>query len=472
MAAGPTRSRAAAGRAAAVIAPARRAATEVTSAVDAGRLDLATALADAQAGLADPRDRALLTDLATGVQRWRLSLDFAIHALTRRQPADLDPEVRAALRLGLYQLQHADRLPASAVVHDAVEIVKRGRTRSAAGLVNAVLRRVAREGPPSLPEPPRVAIDHPDWRPQALAYLAVAHSHPAWLVERWLDRFGFEATEAWLRYDNVPADVTIWPLGPGEPAERPAEGLAFETLPGAPTRFVPGGRVLARGSDAMPLLRNGEAYAQDEASAAVAAVGTAVGRGRVLDACASPGGKTLAMLSLRRTGATLIASDLRARRVALLADTLRRVDDAVPVLRSDARQLPFAGTIDTLLIDAPCSGLGTLRREPDLRWRRSPGDQPAQVTLQRALVDEGLRVLAAGGRLIYATCSSEPEENEQLVADVLAARPDWQLVDLRTTRMPASMAPLLAADGTLRTWPHVHGLDAFYAAVLERREAR
>jgi 16S rRNA (cytosine967-C5)-methyltransferase len=447
-----------------VIAPARRAATEVTSAVDAGRLDLASALAEAHSALADPRDRALLTDLATGVQRWRLALDFAIHALTRRQPADLDPEVRATLRLGLYQLQHADRLPPSAVVHDAVEIVKRGRTRSAAGLVNAVLRRVVREGPPRLPEPPRVAVDHPQWRSQALAYLAVAHSHPHWLVERWLERFGFEATEAWVRYDNTPADVTIWPLRLAGAAEGPAIG----DLAGAPTRFVQGGRVLERGSDAMSLLRRGEAFAQDEASAAVAAVGIAIGRGRVLDACASPGGKTLAMLSLRQEGAVLVANDLRARRVALLADTLRRTQAAVPVLRADARHLPFTGTIDTLLVDAPCSGLGTLRREPDLRWRRTPGDQPALVALQRALVDEGLRVLAPGGRLIYATCSSEPEENEQLVAGVLADRPEWRLVDLAATRLPDSMRPLLNADGTLRTWPHAHGLDAFYAAVVQR----
>ena len=211
-----------------MIAPARRAATEVLVAIDAGRFDLPTALAQAHPGLADVRDRALLTELATGVQRWRLTLDFAIHALTGRQPADLDPDVRATLRLGLYQLQHGSRLPASAVVNDAVEIVKRGPTRSASGMVNAVLRRVVREGWPRLPEPPRVAVEDPQWRAQAVAYLAIAHSHPAWLVERWLDRFGFEAVERWVRYDNEPADVTLWPLGDG-----PGE------LAGTTTRFVP-----------------------------------------------------------------------------------------------------------------------------------------------------------------------------------------------------------------------------------------
>lgn len=444
-----------------MIAPARRAATEVLVAIDAGRFDLPTALAQAHPGLADVRDRALLTELATGVQRWRLTLDFAIHALTGRQPADLDPDVRATLRLGLYQLQHGSRLPASAVVNDAVEIVKRGPTRSASGMVNAVLRRVVREGWPRLPEPPRVAVEDPQWRAQAVAYLAIAHSHPAWLVERWLDRFGFEAVERWVRYDNEPADVTLWPLGDG-----PGE------LAGTTTRFVPGGTVLASGREAIEPIRKGLAYAQDEASAAVGVASGVVARGRVLDACAAPGGKTLALRPWLPAGAHVIANDLRSRRVALLAATLARAGAPVPVVRSDARALPFAGTIDTLLIDAPCSGLGTLRRDPDVRWRRTAADLPVMATLQRTLVEEGLRALAPGGRLIYATCSSEPEENESLVSDVLRDHPDLSRVDLRATHIPASMQPLLTGDGALRTWPHEHGLDAFFACVVERPATR
>lgn len=441
-----------------MIAPARRAATEVLIAIDVGRHDLPTALAHAHPALADARDRALLTELATGVQRWRLTLDFAIHALTGRQPADLDPDVRATLRLGLYQLQHASRIPASAVVNDAVEIVKRGPTRSASGMVNAVLRRVVRDGPPRLPEPPRVPFEDPRWRDQAIAYLAVTHSHPAWLVERWLDRFGFDAVEAWVRYDNQPGDVTLWPLAG-----------AIGELDGTPTRFVPGGVILDSGRDVLQPIREGLAYAQDEASAAVGVVSGVVARGWVLDACAAPGGKTLAMRPYLPPDARLLANDLRARRVALLASSFARVPGlAVPVLRSDARQLPFAGTIDTLLIDAPCSGLGTLRRDPDVRWRRTAADLPAMATLQRALIEEGLRALSPTGRLIYATCSSEPEENEALLADVLQAHPELRRLDLRQAGVPASMAPLLTDDGELRTWPHRHGLDAFFAAVVER----
>ena len=470
-----------------MIAPARRAATDVLVDVDAGRWDLASALAQAHASLQDARDRALLTDLATGVERWKLALDFGIHALTRRQPADLDPDVRATLRLGLYQLQHATRIPASAVVNDAVEIVKRGPTRSAAGMVNAVLRRVVREGPPQLPEAPRVPVENPRWRGQALAWLAITHSHPAWLVERWLDRFGFEATEAWARYDNTPAEVTVWAVGAGPAAgvgnrdwavdsrssalgSGPREAGRETTVAGpngTPTRFVPGGLTLASGRDALPLLRDGSAYAQDEASAAVGVVAGIVGRGRVLDACASPGGKSLAMRRWLPGDARQVANDMRERRVALLAATLGRVPaPRIAIVRSDATCLPFGHAIDTLLIDAPCSGLGTLRREPDVRWRRTAADLPRFAAAQRALIDEGLRALSPGGRLIYATCSSEPEENESLVTALLQTRPDLQRLDLRQQPLPATMRPLLTDEGALRTWPHVHGLDAFYAVVL------
>ena len=228
--------------------------------------------------------------------------------------------------------------------------------------------------------------------------------------------------------------------------------------------------MLASGRDALPHLRAGSAYAQDEASAAVGVVAGAVGRGRVLDACAAPGGKSLAMRPWLPPDARLLANDMRVRRVALLAATLARVPGPrIPIVRSDAAHLPFDGSIDTLLIDAPCSGLGTLRRDPDVRWRRTAADLPAFAMTQRSLIDEGLRALTPAGRLVYATCSSEPEENEDLVAALLQERPDLQRLDLRQERLPPSMTPLLTDDGALRTWPHVHGLDAFFAVVLTRR---
>ncbi len=389
------------------------------------------------------------------------------------------------MRLGLYQLQHATRIPSSAVVNDAVEIVKRGPTRSASGMVNAVLRRVVREGFPLLPEAPRAPIEDPRWRGQALAYLAVTHSHPAWLVERWLDRFGYDATEAWVRYDNTPADVTIWPLpalGSGPSAfDIPAVGIA--ALPagdaaapdagvaGTPTRYVPGGIVLASGRDALPLIKDGVAYAQDEASAAVGVVAGTVGAWAGPRRLCVPG---------RQEPRDATRSCLRAPDSSPM--TCGHV--AWPCSRPRwhaclARRCPSCEvTAATCRFRAPSTRCSSMRPVPDsARCAATPTSAgaaprptcPAWSLEQRALIDEGLRALAPGGRLIYATCSSEPEENEALVADLLLARPDLRRVDLRQVGLPDSMTPLLAADGTLRTWPHVHGLDAFYAAVLEMR---
>jgi 16S rRNA (cytosine967-C5)-methyltransferase len=198
-----------------------------------------------------------------------------------------------------------------------------------------------------------------------------------------------------------------------------------------------------------------------------------VGRGRVLDACAAPGGKSLAMRPWLPPDARLVANDMRARRVALLAATLARVSEPrIAIIRSDATHLPFDRTIDTLLVDAPCSGLGTLRRDPDVRWRRTATDLPSLAQLQRSLIDEGLRAVTRSGRLIYATCSGEPEENEDLIATLLRERPDIRRLDLRQAPLPASMTPLLTNDGALRTWPYLHALDAFYAVVLTTAQSK
>lgn len=441
-----------------MISPARRAAYDVTRAVETGRLDLAAALADIRDALGDARDRALATDIAVGTQRWRGQLDFLLAQASGRPLARLDAEVLDILRVSAYQLRYLTRVPASAVVNDAVELVRVARKRSAAGLVNAVLRKLAAAGP-ALPSLPDVPEDSQAWRAQAVAYLSVTMSHPAWLVERWLDRYGWDATAAWVAFDNVSAPVTLWP----------APGTATPAWPPhAPTTWVPGGAVLQDGQSALALLRAGQAFAQDEASAAVGAVAAAVAHPPVLDACAAPGGKSLVLAATLPRDAHLVAADVRARRVTTLKQMLQRLAGRpVPVLRLDARALPFAGTFGTVLVDAPCSGLGTLRRDPDLRWRRAPEHLADFVTLQRAMLREAMTAVRPGGRVVYATCSSEPEENEDLVVDVVRES-DWTLIDLRQSPLPGRLPEAIAPQGWLRTLPHRHGLEAFFAAVLER----
>lgn len=441
-----------------MISPARRAAYDVTRAVETGRLDLAAALAVIRDAVSDTRDRALATDIAVGTQRWRAQLDFLIAQASGRPLARLDAEVLDILRLSAYQLRYLTRVPASAVVNEAVELVRVARKRSAAGLVNAVLRKLATAAP-ALPSLPDVAEDHPAWRGQAVAYLSITMSHPAWLIERWLDRYGWDATADWVAFDNVSAPVTLWPAPGREVPVWP---------PYAPTTWVPGGAVLEDGQTALALLRAGQAFAQDEASAAVAAVTAAVAHAPALDACAAPGGKSLVLAATLPPDALLLAADVRARRVTTLTEMLQRLAGRpVPVLRLDARALPFAGTLGTVLVDAPCTGLGTLRRDPDLRWRRTPAHLADFVALQRAMLREAMTAVAPGGRVVYATCSSEPEENEHLVESVVRES-DWALVDLRQGRLPGRVPEAIAPQGWLRTLPHRHGLEAFFAAVLER----
>ncbi len=448
-----------------MIAPARVAAYNALRAIASERADLPSALARSRERLVDPRDRALAAEIAIGVERWRATLDHVVGVMAARPLARLDPEVLDILRLSAYQLLHLTRVPASAVVDDAVELTRRAGKRSAAGLVNAVLRRISRQRR-SLPLPARP--DGPEDREAVLRYFTIALSHPRWLAERWLDRLGFERAEAWLRFDNAPAPVTLRPYPFRTDRATLVAALEAEGVHVHPGRYAPDALIVDEG---VPLASAGlaELFAvQDEASQLVAlAAGTPPGR-RVLDACASPGGKAAALAAAMDGTGLLVATDVRDRRVALLADTVRASGAPnVRVLQADLLSpLPFGPVFDCVLVDAPCSGLGTLRRDPDIRWRRTADDLPALAAAQRTMIANAAAVVAPGGRLVYATCSSEPEENDDVVDAFLGGTPAFRALDLRSAS--ALPADVLDERGRLRTAPDRHGLEAFFAAALER----
>jgi 16S rRNA (cytosine967-C5)-methyltransferase len=447
-----------------MIGPARVAAYEILRAVSSERADLPAAVAAARARLADPRDAALAADIAVGVQRWRNALDHVVAAAAGRPLAKLDPEVVDILRLSAYQLLHLTRVPAAAVVDDAVNLARRARKGSAAGLVNAVLRRLSRERR-NLPLPPRP----PDARDRdaAVRYLSVTLSHPAWLVERWLDRLGFERTEAWLRFDNAPAPLTLRPN-----PFRTTRAALLAALEGAgvaarPGRFAPDALIVDDWTHLHEVAS--ELYSiQDEASQLVTlAAGPRPGL-RVLDTCASPGGKAMALAAAMGGQGLLVAADVRERRIALLRRTLAASGAPnVRILQTDLRRpLPVPAVFDTVLVDAPCSGLGALRRDPDIRWRRHADDLARLAAAQALMIRHAADAVAPGGRLVYATCSSEPEENDAIVDGLLAERPAFRAVDLRRD----AWLPGAVVDdrGRLRTEPDRHDLEAFFAAALER----
>lgn len=457
-----------------MIAPARVAALLVCELVERGEATLPDALAQAQATLADARDRALAAEIATGVFRWRAALDHVISAHITRPLHRLDATVLAILRVSAYQLLFLERVPARAVVSDAVSLTRARKLTSAAAFVNAVLRKIASAS---------AGHDRATLLPARDAtrdYLTIALSHPAWLIDRWIDRYGVEATEAWAQFDNSTAPLTLRANGLRITREELASRLAQLDIDTEPTRFAPEGLIVRGGHPLRtPLASEGLFVAQDEASQVIGWLAQ-VARTTLphayavaaLDACASPGGKTIALASaIGSSGGRIVAADRRHRRMQLLRDTMiaTGATSTVSLVQLDLEAgLPFRQAFDLILVDAPCSGLGTLRREPEIRWRRTDADLTRFAVRQQRMLHEAATGLRPGGLLIYSTCSSEPDENEFVAAAFLDTHPQFRAVDPRDWTLPPPLPPLITDAGQLRTLPHLHGLEAFFAAVFTR----
>ena len=446
-----------------MIAPARTAALHALVAIAAGRVDLPTALAQGRDRLPDDRDRSLAAAIVHGTLRWQRACDALVAHASERPVDSLDLEVVVILRMSLFQLLHLDRVPASAVVDDAVSLARLAGRRHATGFVNGVLRTLLRQRR-RLPLPPRPA--DPGDRAAALAYLGVTLSHPDWLVTRWLDRVGFDAAETWLIFNNEPAPLTLSVNRLKTSRKALRDALAGDGIETEPVRYAPHGLRVTAGN---PLrgTRAGLFFVQDEASQLVALVADARPGDRTLDVCAAPGGKTVVMNADMEDRGVLVACDVRARRVALLRDTIRLSGGAHvhPVHVGTSGALPFAPVFDRVLVDAPCSGLGTVRRDPDIKWRRQETDLAGLAERQRLLLARAAAVVRPGGRLVYATCSSEPEENDDVVDGFLAGHAEFHLLDLRG-QVHEGARSCIDDRGMLRTLPFAHGLEAFFAAVL------
>ena len=424
-----------------MMAPARRAAVDALALIDGGEVDLGAAIARIRPTLSDERDGALLLELVTGTLRMRNAIDYQLAQRVSRPLARLDAAVLRILRLSGYQLLYQSRLPAAAVINDAVDLTRRAGKSSAASLTNAVLRALSRN---------RHRLTWPS-RDDRAEYLSVAHSHPRWLVERWLQRYGAAATETWLAFNNRPAAMCLAVNRHLTSRDELAAHLAAQGVETKPTSRAPHGLEVIDGRAlATEAFAKGHFVVQDEASQLIAELAEAKSSDRVLDLCASPGGKTLALSAAART---VTACDVRDHRVRVLSRTLERcrVPNATVARVPAEGELPFrAASFDTVLIDAPCSGLGTVRRDPDIRWRRTPDDLERFAAAQRLLLVRAADLVKRGGALIYATCSSEPEENDDVVAAFLDAREDYTL------------------QRRHQTLPFQDDLEAFFAAVLRR----
>jgi 16S rRNA (cytosine967-C5)-methyltransferase len=495
------------------VSPARKAAFAILMAVERGHSHSDDLLRGRAVDALSPADRNLATALVLGVLRWQIRLDHQLQALLKRPNAKLDPEVLIALRLGAFQLLHLDRIPARAAIDESVELAKQAGHRFASGMVNAVLRKLS-------------LLRHPDGEAPALkghglgrlaalddltghdfsraadavkatgalapegarseespSDLALAESHPHWMVERWASFYGLEAARAICRHGQNQPALTVRLASPSVEAELTQAGIRLE-----PGELLTAARTIASGDiTATAPFSDGRVRLQDEGSQLIAEFicgsGTDLNQEvkRILDCCAAPGGKTL-ILAECNPQARIVACESSAQRLEQLRRRLAGHAERVECRLADATALTEDSAFDLALADVPCSGTGTLGRNPEIRHRLRPEDLPRQAERQRAILKAALRAVRPGGRVVYSTCSLEPEENEQVVAAVLRETPNARAISLETGIeallgegiLTASGAERLhrglTPEGGLRLLPGAFHTDGFFIALMERTE--
>ncbi len=447
------------------ISPARKAAFQVLMAVERGHSHSDDLLRGKAVNALSAPDRNLATALVLGVLRWQIQLDHQLRALLTRPNARLDPEILIALRLGAFQLLHLDRIPARASIDESVELAQQAGHRFASGMVNAVLRKLGAAPPVHLLE-------------ESAAELALAQAHPAWMVERWINFYGLDAAQAICRHGQSQPVLTLRLVSPAVEAELAAASIALE-----PGELLTAARTVLSGDVTVTeAFREGRARLQGEGSQLVAELASENSNQKiesVLDACAAPGGKTL-ILAERNPRARIVAMESSAPRLAQLQKRLAPHAARIECRLADATVLAEDSAFDLVLADVPCSGTGTLGRNPEIRHRLRPEDLTRQAERQRAILTTALRAVRPGGRVVYTTCSLEPEENEQVVAAVLAATPNARMIPLEE-RIEALLAKdfltptgaqrlhaCLTPEGALRLLPGTFHTDGFFICMIER----
>jgi 16S rRNA (cytosine967-C5)-methyltransferase len=441
---------------------ARRVAWQVLNAVEQGAFADAVLAERLRAGVLEPRDRGLATQLVYGTLAWQGLLDRAV-AQAGRDPQALDIPVRTLLRLALFQLVRLERIPDFAAVDTAVELSKEFKHGAASALINAVLRGFLRGGK-------HIAVPARD--ADLAGHLAAALSHPRWLVERWLAELGAAETEALLAANNGPAPTAVRINRWRSDAGRLSAALGARGILATPGVYSRDALIVEPKGDpsALPGFREGWFSFQGEASQLVVAMLDPPTGARVLDACAAPGGKATAAAEFVGQRGFVVAMDRQRRGLEHLQRTAARLGlSNVAVVQADGARLPLdpAWMADAVLLDAPCSGLGTLRQHPEIKWRRAPRDMTDLAAVQLQLLDAAARHVAAGGALVYATCTISAAENAGVINRFLAAHPEFAIDDARA-HLPTGAQQLVDRRGFLQTSPHRHGLDGFFAARLIR----
>lgn len=441
------------------VSPARRVAFAILKIIEGGKGHSDDLLRGRSVVALSEADRHLTTALVLGVLRWQIDLDGRLHPLLKHPNAKLDAEVLIALRLGAFQLMHMDRIPTHSAIDESVEMTKQAGHRFASGMVNAVLRKLAASRSQQVGQ----ASDEKDWR----------CGFPAWIVARWSLVYGEETACLICRSGQSQPHLTIRTVNGDIEAELAAQGVTL-----SPGQLLTAARRVVSGDvTGSAAFRAGRVRLQDEGSQLVAELAP---RGRtILDSCAAPGGKTL-ILAERNPEVRIVACESSPQRLAQLRERLAVLGSRVECRLADAAVLEDDTAYDVVLADVPCSGTGTLGRNPEIRHRLRPEDLERQAERQRAILHGALRAVRPGGHVVYSTCSLELEENEQVVAAVLSECKDARLVSMKSRIDELSGEGILStlgaekllrgitADGSLRLLPGMFESDGFFVAMIEK----
>jgi 16S rRNA (cytosine967-C5)-methyltransferase len=413
-------------------------------------------------------DHGLATEIVMGVLRWRTVLDSELARFSSQKLEKLDREVLVSLRMAAFQLSQLDRVPAHAAVHESVELVKRARKRSAVPFANALLRRVSGHAEWIAEFRKTIGTLAENSAPDTKVDLAQQFAHPKWMIERWIAAYGRERTREVVRFDQQIPTTAIRLSAAADKAALKKNDVTL--LDGALLKSA--ARVGSGNVTSTELFRAGRITIQDEASQLVALL---VGNGEaILDCCAAPGGKTR-VISDNNPRARVVALELHPHRARLLRKMVRATN--VGVVCGDIRQAPIQGLFDRVLVDVPCSGTGTLQRNPEIKWRLTPKDLLDLQSKQIAILASAMNYVAPKGRLIYSTCSLEPEENQAVIEKALAQDSSFEVrncrIELELLRDQEELVwgdiDSLLSGPFLRTIPGVHQGDGFFAAILEKK---
>jgi 16S rRNA (cytosine967-C5)-methyltransferase len=443
------------------LSPARKVAFEILEQVAGGKADPASLLHSVETSGLQTVDLDLITEIVYGVLRWQRELDHILESHSKRNLAQIDSAVLVALRIGAYQIRHLSRIPVHSAVDESVKLARVYGRRGAHGFVNAVLRGMCRS-----PDRPRFPTSNHD----PLGFLSVTLSHPEWLARRYLNRLGLRDAEARCRRNNKPPPVDIR-IDPPLSLEEARAALADEGITAAPFPLVPRclraryGKVVGG-----PLHRSNSIFIQEAGSQLIPYLLDLRAGDRVLDACAAPGAKATEMSRFNHPG-PVVAMENRSRRLAVLARLSRDLgcSNLLPV-GGDAGKPPFIESFSRILLDAPCSSLGTLNRNPDIKWRLEESDLKAHGEEQLLMLESCSALLTRGGRLVYATCSTEPEENEEVIQRFLDRNSGYRKIPAPDS-FPSQARELISDSGSLIIRPERDDMDGYYAVVVERTQS-